>query len=316
MTTLGTKNPLVRIANAVRATIAPRRIPDRPERDIQVIGHRGTPYGNPENTLGSFREAVAEGADGLETDICVTRDGVWVLWHDIGPNNKLALARQIHAEEYPFAPDAPPLGSEWRRPVAELTLEELRAHYGYLRNGGDGRRIPIDLLEDLLAWAASQPRLKSICLDIKLGPHQADRIPELLRWVAPRARAGLSFDCLSTHREVVTALLQELKGGAYPPDLFRAVPDFELPGVLRIAKKLGASCVSVSCSKRMWAAVRDELVGLMRARDEGKLSRVLVWTCNKPKELALLRKLRVDGIITDHPALLRRILAERPPAEA
>ncbi|GMA61333.1 glycerophosphodiester phosphodiesterase [Alicyclobacillus fastidiosus] len=46
------------------------------------IAHRGDCYQHPENTLPAFHAAVASGADMLETDIRITRDGRAVLLHD------------------------------------------------------------------------------------------------------------------------------------------------------------------------------------------------------------------------------------------
>lgn len=49
---------------------------------IQVIAHRGASSYAPENTIPAFDLALAMGANGLETDIRVTRDRVPVLIHD------------------------------------------------------------------------------------------------------------------------------------------------------------------------------------------------------------------------------------------
>jgi len=48
-----------------------------------VIGHRGNRALSPENTLPSLLEAVSVGADALEFDVQVTRDGALVLMHDL-----------------------------------------------------------------------------------------------------------------------------------------------------------------------------------------------------------------------------------------
>ena len=48
----------------------------------KIIGHRGIPHLTPENTMASFRAAVENGADGLETDVQMTKDGELVLIHD------------------------------------------------------------------------------------------------------------------------------------------------------------------------------------------------------------------------------------------
>lgn len=47
-----------------------------------IIAHRGASAEFPENTLASFRRAVARRADGIELDVQVTRDGVPVVFHD------------------------------------------------------------------------------------------------------------------------------------------------------------------------------------------------------------------------------------------
>jgi hypothetical protein len=50
-------------------------------RKPQAIAHRGFKAKFPENTMGAFRGAVEVGADGLETDIHLSKDGVVVLSH-------------------------------------------------------------------------------------------------------------------------------------------------------------------------------------------------------------------------------------------
>jgi glycerophosphoryl diester phosphodiesterase len=50
--------------------------------DTLILGHRGAPLLLPENTLGSFRQALADGADGVELDVQPSADGVPVVIHD------------------------------------------------------------------------------------------------------------------------------------------------------------------------------------------------------------------------------------------
>ena len=47
-----------------------------------VIGHRGAPKQDIENSIGSFRAAVAAGADGVELDVHSTLDGGLIVHHD------------------------------------------------------------------------------------------------------------------------------------------------------------------------------------------------------------------------------------------
>src|SRR3954452_18398025 len=54
----------------------------RPGGQPLVLGHRGASAYAPENTFAAFDLAVEMGADGIETDVRATRDGVLVLLHD------------------------------------------------------------------------------------------------------------------------------------------------------------------------------------------------------------------------------------------
>ena len=47
-----------------------------------VVGHRGAAHLAPENTLSSFRRALADGADLLECDVHLSRDGQVIVMHD------------------------------------------------------------------------------------------------------------------------------------------------------------------------------------------------------------------------------------------
>lgn len=47
-----------------------------------LIGHRGAALLEPENTLRSFRRALADGADGVECDVHLSADGHIVVMHD------------------------------------------------------------------------------------------------------------------------------------------------------------------------------------------------------------------------------------------
>jgi glycerophosphoryl diester phosphodiesterase len=55
-------------------------LPDRSKP--YLMAHRGNKVVCPENTLAAFRQAVADGADIIETDLHLTADGVFVCIHD------------------------------------------------------------------------------------------------------------------------------------------------------------------------------------------------------------------------------------------
>ncbi len=60
-----------------------KAIPELPGRSKPyVMAHRGAKNVCPENTMAAFKQAVADGADMIETDLQVTSDGKFVCIHD------------------------------------------------------------------------------------------------------------------------------------------------------------------------------------------------------------------------------------------
>ena len=51
------------------------------QEKTKVWAHRGASGYAPENTLDAFRKAVEMGADGIELDVQMTKDGELVLWY-------------------------------------------------------------------------------------------------------------------------------------------------------------------------------------------------------------------------------------------
>ena len=53
-----------------------------PKRKPIIVAHRGSSAIAPENTIASFRQAVLDGADAIELDVRLTREGELVVLHD------------------------------------------------------------------------------------------------------------------------------------------------------------------------------------------------------------------------------------------
>jgi glycerophosphoryl diester phosphodiesterase len=323
LTLLGYRNPLRRLAYDIRGWLTP---PDGSgsDRETWVVGHRGAARFAAENTIASYQKAIDLGADAIEADICVTRDRRFVVWHDADPNDAVSLLRQAGGEGLLFRPDVPDVGSPWRKPVAELDVADLLAHYGYTKNekgpwdtlsGGASSEGGIVTLEELFGWAARERRLRHVFLDIKLEDGQEKQMLELL--VAVRAfvdsdnfREGLVFHFLVPHRDIASVLLAEWRRSP-PPSAIALHVDFEFPGVLKIARQLFARDVSMGCRRTLWAGYLGELGDVVDARERGEIRSVVAWTVSDEKRLRELVTLGADAILTDDPALLRRIVRER-----
>ncbi|CAG8761325.1 17284_t:CDS:2, partial [Acaulospora morrowiae] len=52
------------------------------EEDSQCVGHRGYSSHYPENTMLSLEQAILLGADGIESDVRLTKDGQVIMMHD------------------------------------------------------------------------------------------------------------------------------------------------------------------------------------------------------------------------------------------
>lgn len=93
----------------------------------ELIGHRGSPWQAPENTLPSFTAALAAGLDGIETDVQRTSDGVLVLHHDTVLANGTFISALVSADLHDVAPHVPllddlvPLLHDY--PAARVNLE-------------------------------------------------------------------------------------------------------------------------------------------------------------------------------------------------
>ena len=60
----------------------------------RIIAHRGASGYRPEHTLDAYLLAIAQGADALEPDVVMSRDGVLYVRHDLGLNDSTDIARR------------------------------------------------------------------------------------------------------------------------------------------------------------------------------------------------------------------------------
>ena len=284
-----------------------------PNPNFLVVGHRGSPTIAAENTISSFRVALSLGANAIETDVCITQDGTYVLWHDRDPDDPIALARQAGGENLAFIPLVPAVGSTWRRPVDELTLAEFRAHYGYGNIWGEESEIHrIPTLDEFFDWAANEPGLKHVYLDTKLGPDQDAELRGLVGMLAERigdpAFERLSFTMLNAARPLALSLEEERTALGVLDTRVRVAWDFEEPGALGATRRAGLRDISVGLTPSItWSDFKDEIAEMVDARERGSIDSVTVWTFDEEQKLAELLYYSVDAVMTNDSALLYSI---------
>jgi glycerophosphoryl diester phosphodiesterase len=236
----------------------------------RIVAHRGASHDAPENTLAAFKRAWALGAEAVELDVRLTRDGQVVVIHDA---TTLRLAGVDRA-------------------VADQTLAELRAldvgawkHIKY-----QGERIPT-LAEAL----ATIPGGRTMFVEIKTGKDTAPAIAAVIKDARPTSVAialqGFDPDALA----VLAAALPD--AAAYwtvdPPH----TSDQALPYPIELVaetKRRGFAGLALD-----YRGVTDEL--LVAASKADIL--VDVWTLNDTPLLADWLGRDVRWIETDRPEL-------------
>jgi glycerophosphoryl diester phosphodiesterase len=239
-----------------------------------VIAHRGSSSAAPENTLAAFERAVSDGADLIEFDVRMSRDGVLVVIHD----------RRIFRTTG---------GAGRVRDLSLSSLVQLDAG-GWFGSRFSGERIPT--LEKVLD---SVPPRVGFDIEVKTdgdrkrnGPVAAEIVRLLRAGGSRRSILVSSFDhgFLRTLHGIAPALSL----GA----LYTAVRDF---GVLpsRLCRRAGASTFICSRSQLRLRHCRD-------ARQHGIA--VVVYGVDRPEHLRRVLRLGVDSVITNVPREVRRML--------
>lgn len=259
-----------------------------------LIAHRGGAGLAPENTLAAFESADRDwAADMIELDVRATRDGACVVIHD----------------------DTVDRTTGGTGAVAERTLHELQqldAGYRFTRDGGRsfpfrGRGVRVPTFEEVLA---ALPRMR-FTVEIKIG--------------AAQAGLAAAIEKHGAHERVIVA-------GMYDADRthFRSYG-----GALSASgEQLRRFYIAHRCHAAALVPLRAHVVQmcehwqgrqLLTPRLVRELRRrgipVHVWTVNEIADMHRLLDWGVDGLLSDYPDRLARVLHERvgrplPPALA
>ena len=238
---------------------------------VLTVAHRGSSASAPENTLAAARLAVAAGCDLVEVDVQRTRDGALVLVHDTD------LERT----------------TGHRAAVADVTLAELRRldAGSWFSPVYAGERVPtLDELLDLLQGSGT-----GLLLEVK----------------RPDLHPGIAVD-----------VARCLRARPLPPDRV-IVQSFDHPVMRQLSRHapelavglLGHPPVRRLAELARWAAyvnphhrrASSAYVAAVHAAGMGSM----VWTADTDADLRRAVSLGVDGVISNRPDALLRILGEQ-----
>jgi glycerophosphoryl diester phosphodiesterase len=236
---------------------------------IVRVAHRGASNQYPENTLLAFRKAIEQGVDALEIDIHRTADDELVVIHD----STLERTTNGHGN------------------VRDHSLQDIRR-----LDAGQGERIP--LLPEVIQLAReAQIRL---CVEIK-GATEA----EGLAIAEAIIRALDSNDFLS--QTIVTSFIAKalLRAKALQPEVSTMLDPSPQDGslspreVCAQALRAGANCLSYDFRYLTPEIVKEcQLTGLA----------LWPWDPDEPDDLQQVLNLGVQGMITNRPDVLNKVL--------
>ncbi len=246
----------------------------------QIVAHRGASHDAPENTLAAFRLGFEQGADAIEGDFRMTRDGVIIAMHDADLRRTTGDPRRV--EDVDFE-----------------DLQQLDAgSWGRWAGGAFiGERVP--RLEEVLAIV---PEARVLFIEVK---GTLAMVPALIETIARSALdrdrvAIICFDarviaaCKKQMPEVKALWITAFKdaGGVWTPTAAEVIAN---------AERMSADGIDVQANPEV---VTSEFVAEVHAAG----LECHVWTIDDPEAAIKIRSTAVDSITTNQPAKLRAIL--------
>ena len=238
---------------------------------LWIVGHRGAPRRERENTLASFDLAESLGADAVELDVQQSRDGELVVFHD----DVISIGTDRH-----------PVRAMPSHDIRELILDSPLGEY----------RIPT--LEQVLSRYGTSLRLV-----VELKVHAATNRATAARRACDLI-AGFSMTrvvLIASFDAEVLRLIRERRPEIATSYLFNQVSAFA-PSEISPAAFPRVDAIGPKAE-----IVTAELVD--RARSTGLT--VHPWTADAPEEIERLSALGVDSITTNDPEMARAVLRNR-----
>jgi len=254
---------------------------------VRLYAHRGAAAERPENTLAAFRRALELGADAIETDAHLTRDGQVVLSHDPTGKRMAGVSRAI----------------------ADCTLEEV-----WTWDAGRNFRPRSGAGETFSGQGLRVPTLAEALVELPETPFNVDVKDPSPRMIAAVLdvvrRAGAEQRVLLASFRTKT--LQAIRAAGYggPTGLGQAeIARLALsPGLLLGRIRVLGSRAQVPLSSFGIRFATRRFID----RCHGKGLAVDFWIVDDPAMSLELVALGADGIMTDDPAAVAPALGKRP----
>lgn len=93
--------------------------------------HRGASEYYPENTISSFAAGIDMGANGIETDVQITKDGILVIYHDDSTKEKIGFDGCIADYTWEELTHARMKNEKYGREDCLITFEDFLKYFGW-----------------------------------------------------------------------------------------------------------------------------------------------------------------------------------------
>lgn len=249
-----------------------------------VIAHRGSSSIEPEHTLGAYKRAIADGADGVECDVRLTADRHLVCVHDRRVDRTSDGAGVVSALELATL-EGLDWGS-WKKAHPDETElpQRDRAHLLTLR--------------ELIRTVQKVDRPLDLVIETKHPTRYSGEVERVL--VDTLGEFGLLTPGRINVRLMSFSSLAVQRMARLAPQLER-VHLMDLPTTLRFVDSLPPNVDMVGT--RM-AVVRRFPAFIRRQHSFGH--QVHVWTVDDPADVQACIELGVDAIITNRPRMVRQ----------
>ena len=146
---------------------------------MRVIAHRGASAYLPEHTLAAYARAIADGADFIEPDLVMTKDGVLLARHEneIGGTTDVAGHPEFAARRTRKSIDGEAVDGWFSEDFSLAELQTLRARerLPQLRGTRHDGQFPLATLEEIIdlvaAGSAARGRIIGLIPEIKHGTY-------------------------------------------------------------------------------------------------------------------------------------------------